>query len=67
MFFRKNKIELSVEEKRERRNDRLLIILSGILIGISFTPFPMPFPLFLFFAFIPYFFVLGKRNTLLRI
>lgn len=58
---------LSPEQKKEIRKDRLLIILSGILIGISFTPFPMPFPLFLFFAFIPYFFVLQKRNTLLRI
>ncbi len=67
MFSRKNKIKLSVKEKREKKNDRLLIILSGILIGISFTPFPMPFPLFLFFAFILYFFVLEKRNTLLRI
>lgn len=55
------------EQKKEIRNDRILIILSGILIGISFTPFPMPFPLFLFFAFIPYFFVVEKRQTLLRI
>lgn len=58
---------LTSERKKEIRKDRLLIIFSGILIGISFTPFPMPFPLFLFFAFIPYFFVLEKRDTLLRI
>lgn len=55
------------EQKKEIRTERLLIVFSGILIGISFTPFPMPFPLFLFFAFIPYFFVLEKRTTLLRI
>ncbi|MFO7525691.1 MAG: apolipoprotein N-acyltransferase [Ignavibacteriaceae bacterium] len=65
IFNQKNK--LTSEQKREIRKDRVLIILSGILIGISFTPFPMPFPLFLFFAFIPYFFVLEKRNTLLKI
>lgn len=49
------------------RKDRLLVILSGILTGISFTPFPFPFTLFLFFSFIPYFFVIGRRNTLLEI
>lgn len=65
-IFRKKELK-TPEQKKEIRRDRLLIILSGILIGISFTPFPMPFPLFLFFAFIPYFFVLEKRQTLLRI
>jgi apolipoprotein N-acyltransferase len=63
----RNKEPKTPEQKREIRKERMLIILSGILIGISFTPFPMPFPLFLFFAFIPYFFVLEKRRTLLRI
>lgn len=67
MFFRKNKIELSIEEKRERRNDRLLLILSGILLGVSYPPFPFPFPLFLFFGFIPFLYVISKRNSLLRI
>ncbi|HSL88450.1 MAG TPA: hypothetical protein VK870_04035, partial [Ignavibacteriaceae bacterium] len=56
-IFNKNN-SLFPEQRKEIRKDRLLIILSGILIGISFTPFPMPFPLFLFFAFIPYIFVL---------
>lgn len=65
IFNKKN--SLSPEQKQEIRKDRLLIILSGILIGVSFTPFPMPFPMFLFFAFIPYFFVLQKRSTLLKI
>lgn len=63
----RNKEPKTPEQKREIRKDRVLIILSALLIGISFTPFPMPFPLFLFFAFIPYFFVLEKRKTLLRI
>lgn len=63
----RNKEPKTPERKREIRKDRYLIALSGLLIGISFTPFPMPFPLFLFFAFIPYFFVLEKRTSLLRI
>lgn len=64
-LFRRNK--LSAEEKSSLRKDRLLIVLSGILTGISFTPFPFPFTLLLFFSFIPYFFVIEKRNTLLEI
>jgi apolipoprotein N-acyltransferase len=61
------KQELSSEEKKERRKDRFLLILSGVLFGISFTPFPFPFPLFLFVAFVPYFFVVIKRQTLLKV
>ncbi|AFH49963.1 Apolipoprotein N-acyltransferase [Ignavibacterium album JCM 16511] len=63
--FQRNK--LSAEEKSFLRKDRLLLILSGILTGISFTPFPFPFTLFLFIAFIPYFLVLEKRKSLLEI
>lgn len=55
---------LSSEQKKERRKDRILLILSGILFGISFTPFPFPFTLFLFVAFVPYFFVVTKRQKL---
>lgn len=65
-FLFKKKL-LSDEEKKERRKDRLLLILSGIFFGISFTPFPFPFPLFLFVAFVPYFFVITKRQTLLKV
>ncbi len=65
LFFKKQ--DLSLEEKKERRNDRLLLILSGILFGISFTPFPFPFTLLLFVAFVPYFFVITKRQSLLKV
>ncbi|HQI41899.1 MAG: apolipoprotein N-acyltransferase [Ignavibacteriales bacterium UTCHB2] len=64
LFSRKNRIELSIEEKKIRKKEKFLLILSGILFGISFTPFPFPFTLFLFIAFVPYFFVVTKRNTL---
>lgn len=67
MRFLFRKEELTLEQKKERRNDRLLLIVSGILFGISFTPFPFPFPLFLFVAFVPYFFVVTKRQTLLKV
>jgi apolipoprotein N-acyltransferase len=62
-----NKQELSLEQKKERRKDRFLLILSGIFFGISFTPFPFPFTLFLFVAFVPYFFVLSKKQSLLKV
>lgn len=55
---------LSPEQKKERAKDRLFLILSGVLFGISFTPFPFPFTLFLFVAFVPYFFVVTKRKSL---
>lgn len=58
---------LSAEEKSLLRKDRLLLILSGILTGISFTPFPFPFTLFLFVSFIPYLFVIERRKSLLEV
>jgi hypothetical protein len=61
------KQEFTSDEKKERRNDRLLLILSGILFGISFVPFPFPFTLLLFVAFVPYFFVVTKKQTLLKV
>ena len=67
MRFQLNNQELSTEQKQERRRDRLLLILSGLVFGISFTPFPFPFPMLLFVAFIPYFFVVTKRQTLLKL
>jgi apolipoprotein N-acyltransferase len=62
-----SKQELTSDEKRERKNDRLLLILSGILFGISFVPFPFPFTLLLFVAFVPYYFVVTKKYTLLKV
>ena len=42
------------DEKKMIRKERLLLILSGVLLGISFPPFPFPFTLLLFVGFIPY-------------
>ncbi len=60
----KNKIALSAEEKLSLRKERFLLILSGALIGIGFPPFPFPFTIFLFVGLIPYFYVIGKKETL---
>lgn len=64
MKFIFKKEPFSIEEGREKKKEKFLLILSGILFGISFTPFPFPFTLFLFIAFVPYFFVVTKRKTL---
>ncbi|GAB4292418.1 MAG: apolipoprotein N-acyltransferase [Ignavibacteriaceae bacterium] len=52
------------EEKRIIRKERFLLILSGLLLGISFPPFPFPFQLFMFVALLPYFYVISNRETL---
>ena len=64
MKFLLRKEKLSAAERNKIRQERFLIILSGILFGISFTPFPFPFTLLLFIAFVPYFFVVTKRQSL---
>ncbi len=62
--FLKYRQLLSREEKINLRKERLLLIISGILLGVGFPPFPFPFPLLLFFALVPYFYVVEKRKTL---
>ncbi len=62
-----NRFELSHEEKKERRKDRILLILSGILMGVAFPPFPFPLTLFLFVGLIPYLYVIQKKKTLAEI
>ncbi len=66
-FRGKNKIILTAEEKKRRKNDRLLLILSGVLLGLSFPPFPFPFQLLMFFALVPYFIVIERKKTLAEI
>ncbi len=60
-----NKSYLSEIEKRKLRKERYLLILSGILLGISFPP--LPFSLLIFFGLIPYLFVIQKRKSLIEI
>jgi apolipoprotein N-acyltransferase len=66
-FFQKYSAPLTQEEKRRRNKEWLLLILSGLMLGVSFTPFPFPFTLLIFIAFIPYFIVLENRTSLVSI
>jgi apolipoprotein N-acyltransferase len=66
-FFPKYKIPINQIEKKQRKNDRLLLILSGIILGVSFPPVPFPFTLLIFVGLIPYFIVINKRTTLATI
>ena len=61
-LFKLFRIPVTPEQRKERKKQWTLCIISGVLIGISFPPIPLPF--LIFFAFIPYFFVLQKRGTL---
>ena len=48
-------------------NTKLIIVIcvvSGILIGISYPP--IPFPYFIFIAFVPYFYVLNNTDQLIK-
>ncbi|MBZ0198986.1 MAG: apolipoprotein N-acyltransferase [Ignavibacteriaceae bacterium] len=65
--FWKNKDVLTPEQRKQRKNDRLLLTASGILLGISFPPFPFPFPLLMFAALVPYFYVIDRREKLIDI
>ncbi|MGB5850476.1 MAG: apolipoprotein N-acyltransferase [Ignavibacteriaceae bacterium] len=55
------------DEKKKLKEEKFLLILSGVLLGISFPPFPFPFTLLLFVGFIPYLIVLKNRQTLAEI
>ena len=57
----------SSEKKLRKRTERIFLILTGVLLALSFPPFPFPFQLLMFFAFIPYLTVLEKKNNLLEI
>jgi len=66
-FFSKYRNTLTPEEKKQKRKDRLLLILGGIILGISFPPIPFPLTLLIFIGLIPYFVVITKRTTLASI
>ena len=66
-FLSKYRTPLTPEEKKLRRKDWLLLILSGIILGISFPPFPFPFTLLIFIGLIPYLLVLNNRVGLASI
>jgi apolipoprotein N-acyltransferase len=66
-LFNKFKSHKTPDEKKKIKKERLLLILSGVLLGISFPPFPFSFTLLAFVGFIPYLIVLNNRQTLAEI
>ena len=64
-LFSKFRLELTIEQKKERRKDLLLGALSGVLLGLSYPPFP--FPYLSFFALIPFLYVLEKKEKLMQL
>jgi apolipoprotein N-acyltransferase len=66
-FLSKYRIPVSQEERKQRRKEWLLLSISGIILGISFPPFPFPITLLIFIGLIPYFIVIRKRTTLASI
>ena len=67
LFFWKNRPFISDEEKKLRRKDRLLLIISGIFLGVSFTPFPFPFTILMLIGLVPYLIVIERRGRLIEI
>ena len=67
MIFFKNifKRYSTKEERKKHRRNLLFGLLSGILLGISFPPVPLPY--FVFIALIPYLYVLEKLDGLAEI
>jgi len=66
-LFLIKKSALTQEEKKQRSKNRKLLILSGAMLGLSFPPFPFPFQFLMFFALIPFFYVIEKEKTLLEL
>ncbi|MBA4309334.1 MAG: apolipoprotein N-acyltransferase [Chlorobiaceae bacterium] len=59
-FF--NPMHLTPEEKKNNAKQRKLALLSGVLLGLSFPPIPLSF--LAWFALVPLFFVIDKREKL---
>jgi apolipoprotein N-acyltransferase len=66
-LFSKYRIPVTPEEKKEKRKDWLLLVIAGIVLGISFPPFPFPVTLLIFVGLIPYFIVIKRRTSLASI
>lgn len=53
------------DEKKRNKKELVLGLITGVLLGISFPPIPLPY--FVFCALIPYLIVIEKRTTLASI
>lgn len=64
-LFKKYRMVRTPDEKRQLKRDRLLALLSGLLFGLAFPPFPIPYLIFV--ALIPFFYLISKRESLAEI
>lgn len=60
-------IPLSEEEKKQKSKERILLIVSGVLLAVSFPPIPFPAPILLFTALMPYLSVIDEKKKLIEI
>ena len=51
-FLSKYRTPVTPEQIKQRRKDWLILILSGIILGISFPPFPFPFTILIFIGLV---------------
>ncbi|MFC2133473.1 apolipoprotein N-acyltransferase [Bacteroidota bacterium] len=56
------RIPLTPEERKLKKQHIIMVSVSAVLLALSFPPVPLPY--LMFFALVPYFFVLEKRNGL---
>ncbi len=64
-FLSKYRIPKTPKQREKIRKELLLGLLSGIMIGLSYPPIPLPYLVFV--AFVPYLFVIQKREGLAEI
>ena len=55
----------TIEQKKQNKKELILGLVSGIMLGLSFPPIPLPYLLFV--ALIPYIVVIEKRSSLAEI
>ncbi|HEX2961467.1 MAG TPA: apolipoprotein N-acyltransferase, partial [Ignavibacteriales bacterium] len=56
------RIPVTPEERKLRKKQRMLGLLSGLLMGLAFPPVPFPFTLLIFLGLVPYLSVLEKKE-----
>ena len=61
-FLKHFKTVSTPEQKKERKRILFLSLLSGLMLGLSFPPVPIPY--LMFGALIPYFIVINSKKTL---